>query len=88
VLVPVPPRTDLFLINVGDMLSEIAGGRFYSPPHRVVNRSGVARCSIPYFFDPDFGARFDTMPEASAGQYPLNEFDKFYKYRQKLADAP
>jgi isopenicillin N synthase-like dioxygenase len=30
------------LINIGDMLSEIAGGRFYSPPHRVVNRSGVA----------------------------------------------
>jgi isopenicillin N synthase-like dioxygenase len=43
VLVPVPLRTDLFLINVGDMLSEVAGGRFYSPPHRGVNRSDVAR---------------------------------------------
>ena len=87
-LVPVPPRTDQFLINVGDMLSEITGGRFCSPLHRVVNRSGVARYSIPYFFDPDFDARFDTMPEVSAGQYLLNKFDKFYKYRQKLADTP
>jgi isopenicillin N synthase-like dioxygenase len=84
-LVPVPPRTDLFVINVGDMLSEITGGRFCSPLHRVVNRSGVARYSIPYFFDPDFEARFDTMPEVSAGQYLLNKFDKFYKYRQVLA---
>ncbi len=84
-LVPVPPRTDGFVINVGDMLSEITGGRFRSPLHRVVNRSGVARYSIPYFFDPDFDARFDGMPDVSAGQYLLNKFDKFYKYRQQLA---
>ena len=84
-LVPVPPRTDGFVINVGDMLSEITGGRFRSPLHRVVNRSGVARYSIPYFFDPDFDARFDSMPDVSAGQYLLNKFDKFYKYRQQLA---
>jgi isopenicillin N synthase-like dioxygenase len=84
-LVPVPPRTDGFVINVGDMLSEITGGRLRSPLHRVVNRSGVARYSIPYFFDPDFDARFDSMPDVSAGQYLLNKFDKFYKFRQQLA---
>ena len=84
-LVPVPPRTDAFVINVGDMLSEITGGRFCSPLHRVVNRSGVARYSIPYFFDPDFDATFASMPDVSAGQYLLNKFDKFYKYRQQAA---
>jgi isopenicillin N synthase-like dioxygenase len=86
-LVPVPPRTDAFVINVGDMLSEITGGRFCSPLHRVVNRSGVARYSIPYFFDPDFDATFATMPDVSAGQYLLNKFDKFYKYRQQQTAA-
>jgi isopenicillin N synthase-like dioxygenase len=86
-LVPVPPRTDVFVINVGDMLSEITGGRFRSPLHRVVNRSGVARYSIPYFFDPDFDATFAAMPDVSAGQYLLNKFDKFYKYRQQDAAA-
>jgi isopenicillin N synthase-like dioxygenase len=84
-LVPVPPRTDAFVINVGDMLSEITGGRFRSPLHRVVNRSGVARYSIPYFFDPNFDARFATMPEVSAGEYLLRKFDKFYKHRQEAA---
>jgi isopenicillin N synthase-like dioxygenase len=87
VLVPVPPRTDTFVINVGDMLSEITGGRFRSPLHRVVNRSGVARYSIPYFFDPDFDATFEAMPDISAGQYLLNKFDKFYKYRQQPTAA-
>jgi len=61
-IVPVPPRTEAFVINVGDMLSEITGGRFKSPLHRVINRQALARYSIPFFFDPDFDARFATMP--------------------------
>lgn len=84
-IVPVPPRTDAFVINVGDMLSEITGGRFKSPLHRVINKSGVARYSIPFFFDPDFDARFATMPEVSAGEYLLGKFNKFYKHRKELA---
>jgi isopenicillin N synthase-like dioxygenase len=86
-LVAVKPRTDAFVINVGDMLSEITGGRFVSPLHRVVNRAGVARHSIPFFFDPDFDAKFAGMPDVSAGEYLLRKFDKFYKYRQELAKS-
>ena len=84
-LVGVPPRTDQFVINVGDMLSQITGGNFVSPLHRVVNRSGGARYSIPFFFDPDFDARFASMPEVSAGEYLLGKFNKFYKHRKELA---
>lgn len=84
-IVPVPPRIDAFVINVGDMLSEITGGRFKSPLHRVINRAGVARYSIPFFFDPDFDARFAGMPEVSAGEYLLRKFNKFYQHRKELA---
>ena len=84
-IVPVPPRTDAFVINVGDMLSEITGGRFKSPLHRVINKAGVARYSIPYFFDPNFDARFASMPEVSAGEYLLGKFNKFYKHRKEAA---
>ena len=84
-IVPVPPRVDAFVINVGDMLSEITGGRFKSPLHRVINRAGVARYSIPFFFDPDFDARFAGMPEVSAGEYLLRKFNKFYQHRKELA---
>ena len=82
-LVAVPPRTDAFVINVGDMLSELTGGRFCSPLHRVVNKAGKARHSIPFFFDPNFDARFPTMPEVSAGEYLLGKFNAFYKYRKE-----
>jgi isopenicillin N synthase-like dioxygenase len=84
-IVPVPPRTDAFVINVGDMLSEITGGRFKSPLHRVINKAGVARYSIPYFFDPNFDAKFAAMPEVSAGEYLLGKFNKFYKHRKEAA---
>ena len=84
-IIPVPPRTDAFVINVGDMLSEITGGRFKSPLHRVINKANVARYSIPFFFDPDFDATFPAMPEVSAGEYLLRKFNKFYKHRQELA---
>jgi isopenicillin N synthase-like dioxygenase len=86
-LVGVPPRTDQFVVNVGDLLSEITGGNFVSPLHRVVNRSGVARYSIPFFFDPDFDARFPGMADYSAGEFLLRKFDKFYQYRKEMAAA-
>jgi len=81
----VPPSPGGFVINVGDMLSEITGGRFKSPLHRVINKAGVARYSIPFFFDPNFDARFAAMPEVSAGEYLLGKFNKFYKHRKEAA---
>lgn len=84
-LVPVEPRADAFVINIGDMLSELSGGRIQSPLHRVVNRSGRARHSIPFFFDPNFDARFAAMPEITSGEYLLRKFNKFYEYRKQAA---
>jgi len=84
-LVPVSPRADAFVVNVADMLSQITGGRFKSPLHRVVNRAGIARYSIQMFFDPDFDARFPAMPEVTAGEFLLGKFNKFYEYRKQIA---
>jgi isopenicillin N synthase-like dioxygenase len=86
-MVGVPPRPDAFIINIGDMLSEITHGRLRSPPHRVINRAGVGRYSIPFFFDPDFDARFESYPQMSAGEFLLAKFDKFYKHRQDATQA-
>lgn len=84
-IVPIEPRADAFVINIGDMLSELSGGRIQSPLHRVVNRSGRARYSIPFFFDPNFDARFDAMPDVTSGEYLLRKFNKFYEYRKQMA---
>ncbi len=83
-LVLAPPRQDSFIINAGDMLSEITGGALRSAPHRVINRAGNGRYSIPFFYDPDFDARFASLPEYSAGEFLLAKFNKFYKYRKEL----
>lgn len=58
------------VVNVGDMLELWSGGRLISTPHRVVNRSGRARQSFPYFAVP----RFDTAIEPLLP--PVEGFDR------------
>lgn len=63
-----PPLRGSFVVNVGDMLDRMTGGRYRSAPHRVrLNRSGRDRLSIPLFFDPDFDARIEAVPGSAAG---------------------
>jgi isopenicillin N synthase-like dioxygenase len=83
-LVLAPPRQGNFIVNAGDMLSEITAGKIRSAPHRVINRAGNGRYSIPFFYDPDFDARFDSLPQFSAGEFLLAKFDKFYQYRKDM----
>src|SRR5882724_10447113 len=83
-LVLAPPRPGNFIVNAGDMLSEITTGKIRSAPHRVINRAGIGRYSIPFFYDPDFDARFDSLPQFSAGEFLLAKFNKFYQYRKDM----
>jgi len=43
------------VINIGDMMQRWTNGRFASTPHRVANRTGKGRLSIPFFVNPDYG---------------------------------
>jgi isopenicillin N synthase-like dioxygenase len=52
---------DEFVMNVGDMLELQSGGRLVSTPHRVINRSGQARQSFPYFSVPRFDVRVEPL---------------------------
>ena len=86
-IVPVPPRNDALVINIGDMMAELSSGRLISPLHRVVNKSGRKRYSIPFFYDPTFDSRFTAMPDVTSGEFLLRKFNKFYEYRKEAAAA-
>ncbi len=49
----VPYRPGSFVLNTGSMMDRWSNGRLRATPHRVVNRSGRQRYSIPFFYDPD-----------------------------------
>ena len=45
----VEPEKGAFIVNIGDCLSRVTGGKYKSSLHRVMNVSGVPRYSIPCF---------------------------------------
>jgi isopenicillin N synthase-like dioxygenase len=59
--VDAPPVPNSFVCNIGDMLDRLTGGLYRSTPHRVQNLSGRGRLSFPFFFDPGFDARIETI---------------------------
>ena len=74
------PIDNTFVCNIGDLLERWTNGRLVSTPHRVLNRSGRSRFSIPIFCDPssdamidprDFDpkADIDILPPIAAGTY-------------------
>ncbi len=73
-----PSIPDTFVINIGNVMQIWTDGRFSSTPHRVINRGGRDRYSIPFFVNPG--------PDASIG--PLGTQDDtrvepFSKYIQE-----
>jgi len=58
-----PPIPGTFTINVGDMMTWWSNGEYLSNYHRVRNRSGVERFSIPFFSYPDRDIVVEPLPE-------------------------
>ncbi len=67
-----PPVPGTLVCNIGDLLQRWTNDRFVSTVHRVINRSGHERYSIPVFFDPNTDAVVDPRDlELPAGVAPL-----------------
>jgi isopenicillin N synthase-like dioxygenase len=76
--VEAPPIPGTLVCNIGDLLQRWSNDRFVSTVHRVINRSGNARYSIPVFFDPnsstivdprDLGAKVPVYRPVVAGEH-------------------
>lgn len=68
-----PPIPGSLVCNIGDLLQRWSNDRFVSTRHRVINRSGHERYSIPVFFDPDSDAVIDprdlNLPDGTPPRY-------------------
>ena len=82
--IDVPPRSDAFVMNVGDMLHRWSNGRLLSTPHRVHNRSGRERYSVPFFFDPHVSTVVAPLSccidDEHPAQYEPIEFEAFLRH--------
>ncbi|BGP43158.1 hypothetical protein JCM10449v2_007182 [Rhodotorula kratochvilovae] len=52
-----------FVVNTGDFLSQTTNNVFKSTVHRVYNRTGERRYSLPFFFSPSPGATVAPLPQ-------------------------
>lgn len=51
--IPVAPIENTFVVNIGDFLQFVSNGKLKSTRHRVINRKGLERYSIAFFWLPN-----------------------------------
>jgi isopenicillin N synthase-like dioxygenase len=68
-----PPIPNSILFNSGDLMSRWTNGRFLSTPHRVTNRSGRDRYSIPMFIHPNADFMIHCLPTCTDSNNPPKE---------------
>ncbi|KAK9342525.1 hypothetical protein V1522DRAFT_415855 [Lipomyces starkeyi] len=83
------PVPDSFVINIADCFMRQTNDFFVSTVHRVINKSGKERYSIPFFYGFDRKKVLEPVPtcvsEDNPMKYPLMTSGEYYKWRASKA---
>jgi isopenicillin N synthase-like dioxygenase len=61
---------DVLVLNTGEVMHRWSNGQLLRTPHRVINRSGRERYSIPFFFDPHMHSMIEPLASCLSGSRP------------------
>ncbi|TCM59861.1 isopenicillin N synthase-like dioxygenase [Acinetobacter calcoaceticus] len=93
--IDVPPIENTFVVNIGDMIEALSGGRFVATSHRV-RKVIQERYAFPLFFACDYDVEIKPLPRFAtpeaiekyptliAGQHLFEISAKVFKYMQKM----
>jgi isopenicillin N synthase-like dioxygenase len=88
------PVPNSFVINIADCFMRQTNDFFVSTVHRVINKSGKERYSIPFFYGLDRRMPLEPIPscisEENPQKYPVVTAGEYYlwrAHRAKSADA-
>jgi isopenicillin N synthase-like dioxygenase len=88
----VPPRDATFLVNIGELLTYLTGGRWWAVPHEVSEAdpsapgADTARISIPFFYRPNDSFTITPLTEVDDEVVPI-QVGEWVRNRKLLASA-
>ena len=74
-----PPLPGTFVINIGNIMQTWTAGEFASTPHRVINRSGCDRYSIPLFVNPRWDVPIGPLTAAAMTDDPVPSYETYQR---------
>jgi isopenicillin N synthase-like dioxygenase len=85
--IPAPYVPDSLVVNVGDLMAQMSGGRFVATQHRV-RSSGVERFSVPFFCEPGVEAMVgEKGREVRYEEFVLNKMGTWVEFQDPMEEA-